>query len=233
MKLWSWFILLLLVFPLANAATIHGSVYDVSLDQLTDVKVGINTEPRQQVISKDGVYEFSASPGEYTLTAFQIQEGEIIASIQEEVVIQEDGEFVIDLILFPNFEQDLSLLDDFDNIDLEEPLQEDGFPLVLVIIGVILFTVFIVLVVLVLYYRLAKYETTSEQNTSQPTKSLPADLQEVVDILKKEGGRLSQKELRKHFPLSEGKVSLMITDLEQRGLVEKIKKGRGNVVRLK
>ncbi|MHC1584962.1 MAG: helix-turn-helix transcriptional regulator, partial [Candidatus Syntropharchaeia archaeon] len=30
--------------------------------------------------------------------------------------------------------------------------------------------------------------------------------------------------------LSEAKISLMITDLENRGLVTKIKKGRGNVI---
>lgn len=62
---------------------------------------------------------------------------------------------------------------------------------------------------------------------------LPKELQEVVSFIKKEGGRATQKEIRKEFPLSEGKVSLMISDLEEKGVVKRIKKGRGNIVVLK
>ncbi|MFC1769333.1 helix-turn-helix transcriptional regulator, partial [Nanoarchaeota archaeon] len=50
---------------------------------------------------------------------------------------------------------------------------------------------------------------------------------------KKEGGRTTQKDIRKNFPQSEAKVSLMVTDLEHKGYLEKIKKGRGNVIILK
>jgi uncharacterized membrane protein len=43
---------------------------------------------------------------------------------------------------------------------------------------------------------------------------------------------MTQKELREKLGLSEAKVSLMITDLEERGILKRIKWGRGNVVRL-
>ncbi|MHC1582167.1 MAG: helix-turn-helix transcriptional regulator [Candidatus Syntropharchaeia archaeon] len=59
---------------------------------------------------------------------------------------------------------------------------------------------------------------------------LPEDLKEVISIIQQNGGRITQKELRKKLSLSEAKISLMITDLENRGLVTKIKKGRGNVI---
>jgi uncharacterized membrane protein len=42
--------------------------------------------------------------------------------------------------------------------------------------------------------------------------------------------RVTQKEIRKSFPMSEAKISLIITDLESQGKVRKIKKGRGNVI---
>ena len=49
----------------------------------------------------------------------------------------------------------------------------------------------------------------------------------------KEHKRLTQKEIRKDIPLSEAKISLIISEMEHKGLVEKIKKGRGNIIVLK
>ena len=74
-----------------------------------------------------------------------------------------------------------------------------------------------------------------KEDTSTPKKPLPlpADLQEIMDIIRGQGGRITQKELRSRLKYSEGKVSLMLTDLERRGLVEKFKRGRGNVVIVK
>ena len=59
---------------------------------------------------------------------------------------------------------------------------------------------------------------------------LEDDLEKLVNILKSKGKRAAQKDLRKDLGLSEAKVSLMITDLESRGMVKKIKKGRGNII---
>ena len=44
---------------------------------------------------------------------------------------------------------------------------------------------------------------------------------------------MTQKDLRARLNCSEAKVSLMITDLEDRGLVHKVKKGRGNIILLR
>ncbi|AKB18025.1 MULTISPECIES: MarR family transcriptional regulator [unclassified Methanosarcina] len=62
---------------------------------------------------------------------------------------------------------------------------------------------------------------------------LPADLQEIMDIIRGQGGRITQKDLRSKLKYSEGKVSLMLADLERRELIEKFKRGRGNVVILR
>jgi len=59
---------------------------------------------------------------------------------------------------------------------------------------------------------------------------LPDDLKEVIEILTRSDGRITQKDLRGKLRCSEAKVSLMIADLEARGLIQKIKKGRGNII---
>lgn len=89
-----------------------------------------------------------------------------------------------------------------------------------------------------------KQEILSEEADDKPTESpettaskkklpLPADLQEVMDIIRGQGGRITQKDLRSKLKYSEGKVSLMLADLERRELIEKFKRGRGNVVILR
>jgi len=62
------------------------------------------------------------------------------------------------------------------------------------------------------------------------SEPVPPDLQEILDILKSQGGRMTQKDMRKRLKYSEGKVSLMLLDLENRGKIRKFKKGRGNVL---
>ncbi|MCK4652690.1 MAG: hypothetical protein KAT13_06370, partial [Methanosarcinales archaeon] len=82
-----------------------------------------------------------------------------------------------------------------------------------------------------------EYEETESRG---PVKSevseesgIPSDLKEMLLVIREDGGRITQKELRMRLKYSEAKVSLMITDLEDRGMVKKVKKGRGNVIILK
>jgi len=77
--------------------------------------------------------------------------------------------------------------------------------------------------------------STSEIEPMAPRKKapLPSDLQEVMDIIRGQGGRITQKNLRSKLKYSEGKVSLMLADLERRELIEKFKRGRGNIVIIK
>ncbi len=72
---------------------------------------------------------------------------------------------------------------------------------------------------------------TKEESVPLPSdEPVPADLQEILDILTSQGGRMTQKDMRKRLKYSEGKVSLMLLDLEKRGRIQKFKKGRGNVL---
>ena len=56
--------------------------------------------------------------------------------------------------------------------------------------------------------------------------------EEVLDALRKKGGSCSQKELYMQFDLSQSKVSLILGNLEERGLVKRVREGRENVVKI-
>jgi len=65
-------------------------------------------------------------------------------------------------------------------------------------------------------------------------KNADKDTLKAIEILKNYGGRLTQKELREKMPeYGEAKVSLIVAELEQMGVVKKFKKGRGNIIVLK
>ena len=73
-------------------------------------------------------------------------------------------------------------------------------------------------------------QTQAQQPPSVQSLLLPEDCRQVLAIIEKNDGRITQLDLRKMLPYSEAKVSLIVSDLESRGLVKKIKKGRGNVL---
>ena len=63
-------------------------------------------------------------------------------------------------------------------------------------------------------------------------KKLPlsTDLNEVLDAIQSHRGRITQKDLRSRLEYSEVKVSLLLSELEKRGLIKKLKRGRENIV---
>lgn len=63
-------------------------------------------------------------------------------------------------------------------------------------------------------------------------KELPLsrDLLRVMDVIRGHRGRITQKDLRSRLEYSEVKVSLMLSELEKRGLIKKFKNGRENIV---
>lgn len=231
---------MLLVIPLATAATIQGTAYDYTLEPLENVVIIIDTTPVQQFLSRDGSFEIVVPPGEYTL---QAQKGELATT--ETFTVQDEGVFLYDLFLFSSFAEEDELLGDIEETVTIEQVDTPQA----------LFTRLLsVLVVLAAalgigWYILRKKEyeqqvpekevSVQETKTAKIPLDLPTDgeplyLKRVLDILKKHDGRITQKQLRKEMmDLSESKVSLIITELEHKGKVEKVKRGRGNVILLK
>jgi uncharacterized membrane protein len=59
---------------------------------------------------------------------------------------------------------------------------------------------------------------------------ISTDLREALDVIRGHKGRITQKDLRARLVYSEVKVSLLLSELEKRGLIKKFKNGRENIV---
>jgi len=222
---------ILLIPSLAQAATIKGTVYDLSLQKAEDVILEIDTIPNQQMVSKTGEYRFTVGNGQYTIMAKKLQAGRTTANSSEKITVDEDGEFNLDIILLPVLD-DLGINSDTLTVQLE-----DKADYTFAIIGI-----FLMLIVLFAIFYIKKNKVPGKAQIgpkeTEPEKQVglkketqvPDDLGKMLEIIKRDGGRVNQTDLRKELNLSEAKISLMITDLENRELVKRIKKGRGNIV---
>ena len=86
----------LLIINNVSAATIHGSVYDISLNKVKDIIIEIDSVPVQRFISNDGSYSFELSNGDYRITAKILPNTKIA---EESININSDGSFNIDLFI--------------------------------------------------------------------------------------------------------------------------------------
>lgn len=230
--------IILLSSAVVSAATIKGSIYNSELDLEKDALIEINSTPQQKMLSKDGSYSFEIPVGEYTITATKG-----FLDTEEKVQIVGEGSFVYDIFLLPGYSDEDDLWKETEtNLlgnEVDEPNNSWWRYLVAAALGV--FALWRVVKIRKKYGSLRKFrkEVKAEQNKSveqhqEDIANEPGYLEKVLEIIKKNDGRITQKDLRKEMlHLSEAKISLIITELEHKGKVEKIKKGRGNVIILK
>lgn len=218
-------LLLLLVFLIliesCLAATIHGTIYDENLDVIKNAVVEVDSTPNQRFVAKDGAYSFTLPEGTYTITTKYDDH-----ATKEEIVIEEEGDYVLDLFLFPSFEDEDELMGGIEEISIEDEYFEEGKK----IKTSYLISGLIILLVLGVIFYFLKPKKPEIKSGIEDTED---ETEKYLDFIKKQGGRTTQKEIRKHFPMSEAKISLVITELEHRGKVEKIRKGRSNIIILK
>ena len=212
--------------PSVLGVTIHGTVYDFGLDKLPDAVVEINSTPRQQMVAKNGTYSFSVPPGEYSLKA---RHEKADAEVAEGISALVEGDYVLDLILLPVLGGDEELLMEEPTVTEELITEKPAMHWLLWVV------VFVVLGWLV--YKISRkpkqiVEKIVQREVIREVKEVAVveELQKIMEFIEKEGGRTTQKDIRKNFPYSEAKISLMIDDLEAKGLVKKVKKGRGNII---
>jgi uncharacterized membrane protein len=211
---------------IVSAATIQGTVYNLDLSTANDAIVEINTNPNQILLVLDGDYSFDVPTGEYVLKASKIENGQITDSTTELITVPNDGTYTIDLILFPDL-GGLEDLDDRTDVIDQSIDEENGIVLniILTIIGVL---------ILALIIRFIMKKTKGEPVHTHEDEEEQVDLAEaVLDFIKKQEGRTTQKEIRKNFPQSEAKISLVVSELVHKEKIEKIKKGRANIIVLK
>lgn len=230
--------ILTLVTISALAATLKGSIYNEQLEREPNVVVEINTTPLQKYLAKDGSYMFELSPGKYLLSAKK----ETI-EIEETIEIIQEGIYIYDLFLLDTFAEEDELWDTGDEINPTEAETENSPRTWAYVTAGIIFAIAIIRIIharkkygpLKLFRKKIQQEAqkTVEQHKEEISKE-PGYLENALEIIKKHDGRIHQKELRKEMLyLSEAKISLIITELEHKGKIEKIKKGRGNVIILK
>jgi len=221
-------ILLLLLFLVSvslaektAAITIQGTVYDPYLEKLDKALVTINTNPKQTFITEEGKYTLQVPPGNYLLKA-EYTNG-VSYSWEEQINAQQDGIYNIDIVM----QQDIEIEDvkDMPN-EIKIEIENKGIDwnwIWLSLLGII----FIALLILGSKKRFfTKKKESSIEGAQDEVES------RIINILKNEGGRATQKEIRKKLGLSEAKISLVISDLENRKKIRKIKKGRGNIITL-
>ncbi|HIH42719.1 TPA: hypothetical protein HA246_03675 [Candidatus Woesearchaeota archaeon] len=247
----------------ASAALIGGRVYDYSLNAISNVNVEINTNPKQRDIAEQSVYAFNVPKGSYVITAKQYEDGILKASTTEQITVTDEGEYKLDLILFPDVSEDQNLGDE--KIDFNAPFEEEGIDKRMIVVAVLAVVAIIAVIYLFFskkrkilkknssrrkmkstsknilgknkitktYGEEASEKVSEEQTIAKKTESFStedADSKMVLDFIRSQEGRTTQKDIRKNFPSSEAKISLILTDLEAQGKIRKIKKGRGNVV---
>ncbi len=230
----------------ADTATVHGVIYEWdTFEPLENVIVEVNSTPPQSMLARYGLYSFNLVSGDYIISASYYLNNTLVHYTQEEITITDSGDYVIDLILLPAYydtgmnETEFAELNELaDLAENDEEEQESSFSY-----GTVSLLVLTVLALAAGAYLLARshkgYRVNEEGHIpidepsvglSDQYAALPEDLQEMVGIISRHGGRITQKELRGILKHSEAKVSLMISDLENRGVVHKFKQGRGNVI---
>ena len=135
LKILNYFLMLIFFVNLSYAATVYGTVYDLSLKKLDNAVVEMNTSPKQQMVTKNGTYSFDVSNGMYTIEAQLIQKNTVIASAQENITIKQPGNYALDLILFPDIEEGVEEI----NVDVNGDIIESGVSnSILIIIAILI-----------------------------------------------------------------------------------------------
>jgi uncharacterized membrane protein len=222
------FICLALMLSISLAATIYGTTYDWStLEPLNDCIIEVNSTPAQQLISKDGNYSFHLPIGSYSITAKYYENNSLLLESTDKVSVVSDGSYLMDIIMFPAIDLGEPLFNETDP-NLEEQYlftnQDDWM-------NIVFFSIALIAVALLVASKLRTRKEKSEEVVEEKPGRLSKEAKQVLEIIQKEQ-RLTQKELRKKLPWSEAKVSLIVADLEERGLIKKIKKGRGNILKV-
>jgi len=216
----------------ALGANIHGSIYDLSLNKMGNVVVEINTAPKQFYVSKNGTYSFIVPIGSYKVKAQHYESSLLVSSTSENITVKNAGDYILDLVLFPIINEE-ELLEDELKVQ-KGNLYRNNF---------IVFLVIILVVSSILFYFYNKKKAVKKDKlkkvVEEEKKVAESDfygegiLDKVIEIIKEEGGRTTQKDIRKKIPLSEAKISLVIAELEANDKIRKIRKGRGNIIILK
>lgn len=219
--------IILILSQSVNSTTIHGNVYDYSLELSLNAIIKVNTTPEQTFITKEGTYSFDLPLGTYLITASM---DSIIGKYYVEQIVNVigEGDFIIDLIMFPDISDQENL--DSPRINLDDTIGEKStisLYFQMIILSLVIVGAIIIVIIINQLKQLKKNPNTSHSNIIDMKDNLP---EQIISHLKANGGRMYQKDIRKLFPFSEAKISLVLLEMEHNNLIKKIKKGKGNII---
>ena len=61
---------------------------------------------------------------------------------------------------------------------------------------------------------------------------ITAEEDTILETIRRKGGACNQKELYRQLNMSQSKVSLILSNLEERGLLRRVRDGRENIVEI-
>ncbi|MEA3254658.1 MAG: winged helix-turn-helix transcriptional regulator [Candidatus Altiarchaeota archaeon] len=220
----------------SHATRVYGTIYDCfTLEPLNDVILEVNSTPKQQHIAKSAQYSFDLPRGSYCIKARYFIDNELEYYSEENLSVKDEGDYILDIIMFPALDVNESLFEIPDiEIDINESSFEDektpgeGWNETLMLLAVL----FIPLLIISLHYLKSRKpeEEAKTEKIQYELYELPEDLRKILTIIRENDGRMTQRELRGRLHHSEAKISLMLADLENRGLIRKFKRGRGNII---
>ncbi len=224
------FLFFIITINTVYAAELSGIVYTKDLELAKFSLLTVNTTPAQRIILNQGTYKITLDPGTYFVRASYTAGGYTYED-NATLKIAENGAYTYDFILFSTTQLQEQEVPIIDNIipDIQNNSMKTYFTLFMWLLA-LLFAIGIITAIMFLKRRKNKSLEKEEISKKQPLNS---DLKSILTFLTEEGGRTTQKELRKNIPCSEAKMSMMLTELEHKGKIERIKKGRANLIVLK
>ena len=217
MKGWVFILLLLCLMSTALGARVHGGIYDRNHDALSRTIVYINSSPIQTHISKYGGYSFIVPEGYYNITANYTLNNITKTIAHKSVHISGDGDYRIDLIVYPS----INITQGFEPAPVQDVDTRYYW-----MFGAIIFILSVALILL--FVRLKK-----TPHVEQEPESTDPLQKRILSIIQSHGGSMPQKAIRKEVRFSQAKVSMVLSTMQQEGLIERIKKGRINIIRLR
>ncbi len=228
----------ILLFSLFNATVMEGEVYSAdSLFPIEGVVLKASGPTSVQMVLEEGNYSVELPPGIYDVSAYYYDGDSLKYYFREDVVV-EGERMKYDLILFPpdEFEEVVPFVSyEIDEVE-ENEVVDDTVAQMLAGIIIILFFLF----GFVLYYFVFNKESNKAvagmeeiKPHSSFRKEMDSEEKKVLEILKKSEGMSTQKELRGIMKCTDTKMSLLVSSLEARGLVKRIKRGREKIVKLR
>jgi uncharacterized membrane protein len=188
-------------------AFVHGSIYAEDLEKLNSSVVRVEGPFSYQLVVDKSDYSIFLPEGTYMISASHHDDTGGLALYAEEKIVVGSHDQEVDLVL--------------------KPPGPDSF----IYAGLILIVAVFFLWSNHFWQGERKEESMSKEALKPMKHELDEDAKSVLSVLDGCEGRATQKELRQNLGFSDSKLSLILTELEQLGLVKRFKRGRANIVR--